>query len=379
MVRRGFLKNMLGAAWTGGALLEQAVFRATQARAQSPGAPTNLFAIEKVAEGIYAAIAKPAALINCNAAIFENSSDLLVVDTHSKPSAVVALVAQLKKEVATKPVRYIVNSHFHWDHSQGTPTYRKIAPRADIVSSAATRRLLAENGAARLRATVDGARGSLDELKRKLGAAKTAEAKAHFETAISETNAYLKEMGNYAPELPNVTTDGRLVIHDKAHELHVVFSGRAHTAGDVAVFCPQKRVIATGDALHGFMPYMADGYPREWPATLRGWAKMDFAHVIPGHAAVQHSKERFMQMADYIEELTEAVAKGKEAGRSAEQLQQAIKPAALKSLTRDGYGDFLGESLSKYRFLDPGMSKADIVSGGVKENISHIHSALGRA
>ncbi len=379
MIRRGFLKDMLGAAWTGGTLLEQAVFRATQARAQSAGAPASLFTIEKVAEGIYAAIAKPTALINCNAAIFENSSDLLIVDTHSKPSAVVALVSQLKKEVAAKPVRYIVNSHFHWDHTQGTPTYRKIALHADIVSSAATRRLLAENGAERLRGSVEAARKSLDALKEKLSTARTPEAKAHFATAISETNAYLREVANYAPELPNVTTDGRLVIHDKAHELHVIFSGRAHTAGDVAVFCPQKKVIATGDALHGFMPYMFDGYPREWPGTLRGWAKLDFAHVIPGHAAVQHSKDRFMNMAGYIEELTEAVVKGKGAGRTAEQLQQTITPASLKSLTRGGYGDFLGDSLKKYRFLDPSLSKAVIISDGVKENIAHIYGALGRA
>ena len=106
---------------------------------------------------------------------------------------------------------------------------------------------------------------------------------------------------------------------------------------------------------------------------------MEFAHVIPGHAAVQHSKERFAHMAGYIEELTEAVVKGKDAGRTAAQLQQSIKPASLKSLARDGYGDFLGESLSKYRFLDPGLSKADIVSGGVIENIGHIYTALGRA
>jgi hypothetical protein len=97
--RRGFLRTTLGTCWTGAALLEQSVFRATQARAQATPNLPALFDIQKVADGIYAAVAKPAAVLNCNAAIFENSHDLLVVDTHSKPSAVIALVAQLRREV----------------------------------------------------------------------------------------------------------------------------------------------------------------------------------------------------------------------------------------------------------------------------------------
>src|SRR3954466_14805034 len=138
--RRGFLRATLGTYWTGAALLEQSVFRATQARAQaSPNLP-SLFNIYKVADRVYAAVAKPAAVLNCNAAIFENSRDLLVVDTHSKPSAVISLVAQLRREVTRKPVRYIVNSHFHWDHTQGGSGYRKINPQAQIVSSEATDR-----------------------------------------------------------------------------------------------------------------------------------------------------------------------------------------------------------------------------------------------
>jgi glyoxylase-like metal-dependent hydrolase (beta-lactamase superfamily II) len=137
--RRGFLKRTLGACWTGAALMEQAVFRANHARAQAVDGLPTLFDIEKVADGIYAAIARPETLLNCNAAIFENSADLLIVDTHSKPSAVTALVSQIRREITKKPVRYVVNSHFHWDHTQGTAAYRKIAPHADVVASEASR------------------------------------------------------------------------------------------------------------------------------------------------------------------------------------------------------------------------------------------------
>ena len=49
-------------------IVEEAFLRATWARAQAPGANTSLFKIEKVAEGVYAALARPQVLTNCNAA-----------------------------------------------------------------------------------------------------------------------------------------------------------------------------------------------------------------------------------------------------------------------------------------------------------------------
>ena len=78
--RRGFLARTLGAAWSGASLLERAALTAAQARAQSKASLPTLFALEKVADGIYAAVANGRALINCNAAIFENANDLLIVD-----------------------------------------------------------------------------------------------------------------------------------------------------------------------------------------------------------------------------------------------------------------------------------------------------------
>ena len=72
-------------------------------------------------------------------------------------------------------------------------------------------------------------------------------------------------MKNFTPVLPTVTFGKTHVIQDKAHDLHIEFHGRAHTAGDVVVFCPQKRVVATGDMILGGLPFMGDSYPKEWP------------------------------------------------------------------------------------------------------------------
>ena len=376
--RRGFLKNTLGAAWTGAALLEQAVFRASAARAQAtPGLP-HLFHIEKVAKGVYAAISKPQALINCNAAIFEQEKDLLIVDTHSKPSAVVSLVSQLKKDFTQKPVKYIVNSHFHWDHTQGAPTYKRFAPHADIVASEITRKLISENGAQRLKESVEQAQAALPGYKEKAAQAKTPQEKTYYQQVAFDTQAYISEMKNYQPELPSVTFDSDLIIHDKAHDLHLAFRGRGHTAGDVVVYCPQEKVIATGDLMHGFAPYIADGYPLLWPITLQAVAMFPFEHLIGGHGAVQHSRQHLYQMAGYIEELAELVGRGKRSRRSVEQIQQSVTPASLISLTRGDYGKFLGQSIGKYALQPPGAEEAVILANAVNMNIAHIYTALDR-
>jgi glyoxylase-like metal-dependent hydrolase (beta-lactamase superfamily II) len=184
-------------------------------------------------------------------------------------------------------------------------------------------------------------------------------------------------MRTFAPELPNVTFERDLVLHDKAHDLHLVFRGRGHTAGDVVVWCPQKKVVATGDLLHGFAPYIGDGYPLEWPRTLHSVAECAFEHVIGGHAAVQHTRERLSQMAAYIEELTEAVVVGRRQQKSVERLQQEITPATLKSLSR-GYGDFISGSTLKFGMNRPGLTAAEALVAAVKSNTAHIHAALER-
>jgi cyclase len=377
--RRGFLKRTLGACWTGAALLEQSMFRATHARAQATTGLPTLFDIEKVADGVYAALARPQVILNCNAAIFENASDLLIIDTHSKPSAVAALVAQIRRDISTKPVRYIVNSHFHWDHTQGTAAYRRIAPHAAVVSSVKTRELLSENGAQRLKASADETARSIETYKAKLAVATNPADKQSWQRAVQDSTAYLSEMRNYTPELPDITFDRDLVIHDKAHDLHLAFRGRAHTAGDVVLFCPQKKVIATGDMLHGFRPFIADGYPSEWVSTLHKIEEFPFDHVIGGHGGVQHSRERLRQKANYIEELIAVVRKAKEGNISLAAIQRDNTPEKLKSLQSDGYGEFLMQGWRKYTFQFPGQTAAAALAASVAQNIGEIYANLERS
>lgn len=375
--RRGFLSRMLGAAWAGASLLERASFVAARARAQSKEPLPTLFDIEKPAEGVYAAVARGRALINSNAAIFENEKDLLIVDAHAAPSAVFALVAQIRREVTQKPVRYVVATHVHGDHTQGLAGYRQISPVVEMIASARTRALLAQSGAARMKSAVDGAARSVENLSQRLAQAKTAEEKAWCQEMISQTRAFQEEMRSLPLELPNVTLDDHLTIHDKAHELHLSFRGRGHTAGDIVVFCPSKKVIASGDLLHSFFPTIGDGYPREWPGTLRSIQELDFQRVIGGHGSVLESRDRAGQMRAYLEELVEIVARAKHDGVPIDRLQQTITAASLKTL-QEGYGDYLTESVKKHDFRLQLNTPAEVMARGVRDNITAVYRNFDR-
>src|ERR1700681_2149979 len=163
--RRDFFSTTFGGVLAGASIIEEAFLRATWARAESAGASASLFKIEKVADGVYAALARPQILTNCNAAIFVNSQDVLVVDAHSKPSAAAALIAQIKKDVTTKPVRYLVNSHFHWDHTQGDAAYKAGGAKVDIIASEATKQLMTQLSRNRLKESLDGVPQQIDDLQ----------------------------------------------------------------------------------------------------------------------------------------------------------------------------------------------------------------------
>src|SRR3981189_753471 len=111
----------------------------------------ELFDIKPMADGVYAAISKPAYKVNCNAAIIILGDAVLVVDTHSKPSAARAPIEQIKK-LTPKPVKFVVNTHFHWDHYQGNEAYPSSWPAGvEIISSEATRQNIQRIGIPRIK------------------------------------------------------------------------------------------------------------------------------------------------------------------------------------------------------------------------------------
>ncbi len=373
--RRDFLRVLMGGALAGASILELAYHRAAWARAAAPNSDAKLFDLEKVANGIYFAHARPQAMLNCNAAIFVRSKDVVVVDAHSKPSAAASLINQIKREITGKPVRYVVNTHFHWDHTQGNHAYRLTGEKVDFIASAATKQLMSKLAVARMKASVEAVPKQVDALRDRAARSTSAAEKAFCAGQIAQMQAYQTELKDYTLELPTITFDTSYLLRDPAFDLHIDFHGHSHTAGDVFVFCPQQRAIASGDAIHGFLPNIADGFPRSWPGTIDTVGHADFKVLMGGHGPLQTDRTVMINQRNYIEELTRKVAEGKEAGLSLAEMQKRFTVASLKSLQSNGYAEFLVRTSEQ---STPHFGKMPPLQVGVNGNIRDVYLNLDR-
>ena len=373
--RRDFFRVCFGSVLAGATIFEEAFLRAGWARAQAQMADAGLFTIEKVADGVFAALAKPQALTNSNAAIFVLDRDVLVVDAHSKPSAAAALLAQIKKEVTDKPVRYLVNSHFHWDHTQGDVTYKKANAKIEIIASDATKQLMMTLQRDRLKESLDSVPGLIDAVRSRLSRAKTAQEREWCNEQLRQLTACQQEMKDYPLELPTVTFAKTHVIRDRSGELQLAFNGKAHTAGDIQVFSPSKKVVAAGDAIIGFLPNLNDGFPRPWPKTIDTVGAWKFDHIIAGHGPVQHGRDRMSQFRNYIEDLTARIERAKKAGTPLAELQKTISPTSLSTLQSGGFGAFVADNLDKYTVY---LGDRSPLEDRLIANISAIYNNLDR-
>ena len=372
--RRDFLRVLMGGALSGASVLELAYHRAAWARAAAPGGD-DLFELQKAANGVYFAHARPQAVVNCNAAIFVRSKDVVVVDAHSKPSAAASIIRQIRREITDKPARYVINTHFHWDHTQGDHAYAMTGSKVDFIASSMTKHLMEELAVARMKASREAVPGQIEAMRKRAEGAASAAEKAFCAEQIRQLQAYQADIQDYHLELPTITFDKSYLLADPAFDLHLGFHGRSHTAGDIFVFCPQQRAIAAGDAIHGWMPNIADGYPRQWPGTVDEVAQADFKYLLGGHGPMQADRTVMTSQRNYIEELTEKVEAGKKAGLSVGELQARLTVASLKSMQSNGYQAFLER---EQEASQPHFGKMPALQNGVNANIGDVYKNLDR-
>jgi cyclase len=360
------------------------VVRAVADDGQAPAASAataRLFDIKRVAPGIYGAIAKPTAMLNCNAAVIVNRDHVLVVDTHSKPSAAKALIQQVRDEVTNLPVRYVVDSHLHGDHAMGNEAYPEVfGANVEVISSVKTREWLEKLGVPRIQETLDALPKQIADFRARREASRDESERATLAAHIEGLEAYLKEMRPARVTLPTLTFDHRLVIHRGGREVHLLFLGRAHTAGDVVAYIPSERVVATGDLMHGLLPFMGDGFPDEWPATLRALEALEFDRVIPGHGSIQEGKSVLAQFRAYVEEITEKVSRGIERGQTPDELKKTITTDALASLKANDMSRRVDRELTALFPLQdrPPTMLADSVASNIREVFTYFKERKGR-
>ena len=153
------------------------------------------------------------------------------------------ILAQLKT-VTNQPVKYVINTHHHGDHSGGNAKMQAMS--VQVVASEQARQMM----------------------------------------------VFAKQ-----PGLPNVTFSDHASIHLGGKDVELYQFGRAHTSGDVFVYFPAQRVLAAGDAFTfgaatpQLVDYPGGGSAKAWTGTLDGALRLDFDTVVPGHGDVTTKAE----------------------------------------------------------------------------------------
>jgi glyoxylase-like metal-dependent hydrolase (beta-lactamase superfamily II) len=279
------------------------------------------FEFKKIADGVHVAVAAPAYKVNCNTAIIEDGDGVLIVDTHSKPSAARVIVEHVRS-LTSKPVRYVVNTHFHWDHWHGNEVYPAAYPNAEIITNQLTREAMVKKGLKRIQDHVRQVPGEIDRLRSEVAGATGAE-RERLEGDLRLAQAYLTEVTALKPALPTMAFERTMKLYRRDREIHLLYLGRAHTEGDVFVHLPKEKVVITGDAVIGWTPFMGDGYPEDWVGTLDRLAALDWDRMILGHGPPA-GRDWLRLFRGYIADLVDAVRREAAAGATLDEVKARV-------------------------------------------------------
>jgi glyoxylase-like metal-dependent hydrolase (beta-lactamase superfamily II) len=277
------------------------------------------FTITKVAEGVYAAVAKPGGLASGNAGFVVGEEGVLVVDTFYTPVAIEELIETIGKETK-QPIKFAINTHYHLDHTGGNQVFAArsipIIGHDNLIAWQTTknRRFLP----------------ATEELqKRRADIAKQlndtpqdqTDKRAGLERQLRRIDVQLSiKLTN-----PTVTfNSGTLHLYLGQREV-VLFTLPGHTGGDVLAYIPDANVVFTGDmGWRKTLPNLVDATVNDWIPSLDTLLKQyPTAKFVPGHGEVA-SAEDIKEFRDYLDDLRARVKKAIADGLTLDQAKQQL-------------------------------------------------------
>lgn len=281
------------------------------------------FTFTKVTDDIYHAIGTGSMSVGANSVVVINESDVLLVDSHVSPAAATVLLEELK-QITDKPVRYVVDTHFHFDHAHGNQVF---GPSVEIIGHDFTHRMLASGasaGGVTWRRFIASLPDQIAALRTQLDTASTPASRAALERRIRIQEAYRAATAAVRPTPPSVSFDRTLTLHRGGREIRIEFFGRGHTGGDVVVHLPRERVLIVGDLVNTGTSFMGDAYVPDWIETLERLKQLDFEVVLPGHGPAFRERERIDHWQAYLRDFWTQVGELKKAGVPVEEAARRI-------------------------------------------------------
>lgn len=340
------------------------------ARLSAQAEPELSLQKEVLADGIYLFRA-PGALdlwTATNSVVIVNDQDVTVFDSNTRPVTARMVIAEIRK-ITDKPVRTLINSHWHMDHWSGNDEYVKAFPGVQIIATIETRDYmkrmgpgfftdLVDKGLKRAQADLDTAiqTGKLSD-----GTVLTDEERRRQEKDIADTAAFAREVGAVPRVLPSLAFSEKLVIWSGRREFRL-FSAWGDATGSAVLYLPAEKILVMGDVLvspesgDGPPPWTTNSYAiTPWLASLRTFEALDAAVVVPGQGPAFRDKTYLRLTADLFAAVLDQVHAALERGLfKLDDVQAAVDVDAIgrqytpgAAAPADGFHDLVASLVKK--------------------------------
>jgi len=238
-----------------------------------------------------------------NSVVVINDDDVVVFDSCTRAVTARAVIAEIRK-LTPKPVRLLVNSHWHQDHWSGNGEYAKAFPGLRIVTTAQTRAFMSHMGPKffvdETSRGADQERAALAEAVKsgKLpdGSPLTTAERARRENELVIADQFTAEVAALPRVLPNLVYNGEMSFWSGRREFRLI-SVTGDASASTVMYLPGEKLLVTGDALvspedgAGPPPWTTTTYDiSRWLDSLRRLDTLDANIIVPGQGPVQHDK-----------------------------------------------------------------------------------------
>ena len=301
--------------------------------------------IVQLDSGVFAAIRKePLSLaVNSNSLIIVRDTDVVVVDAQFTRAATQETLAAIRR-ITTKPVGYIINTHWHDDHVAGNQVYRDSFPSVRFVMQQNTAADLATLGVTNRKNQLEGAPQAADRFERLLAMGLgidstkvTPMERSAVESAVRIVRQYVAESRGFRPISATDTVRQRMTLGEGPDRIDVLWFGPGNTRGDLVVQLPSRGIVATGDLVVAPVPFAFNSHPASWTRVLDSVLALKPRIIVPGHGPVMRDLEYVRSVRDWLSRITREVAAAGARGDSLEAVLQAVTlDDVRRSVTQNG-------------------------------------------
>ena len=317
--------------------------------ADTPPAPA--LTMEALADGVYLfrAPQKMDFWTATNAVAVVNDEDVVVFDSNSRASTARLVIAEIRK-ITPKPVRTLINSHWHQDHWTGNDEYARAFPGLRIIATQEThdfmtvmgpRFFVDEVGLPELKTEIEKA---LQTGKEADGSVLTPEMRARKQSLLRRATEFTAEVQATPRVVPNMAYTGALTFWCGKREFRLTSQTGDATASTI-MYLPAEKVLVTGDVLvapedgNGSPPWTTNSYAiTPWLASLRTMDGLDVKVIVPGQGPAFHDKvylERTIRLFQtVIDQVHAALLRGL---LTPAEIEKAVDVEAIaREYTKDG-------------------------------------------